>query len=133
MTSFSDDLAGKVLEEKDVISYILAGLDAEFNPFIESICGLIDPIFLSTMYSRTMALEAQIASQKAAHSYITVNATLCGRCNGGRSGASPTDTVAVVLVDQAMVVTVTILAPDRRASYARSLATLLFIVSILAL
>lgn len=41
MTGFTDDLAavGKKVDNEDVMSYILAGLDAVFNPFIENVCG----------------------------------------------------------------------------------------------
>lgn len=68
MTGFANDpvAAVKQLEDEDVISYILAGLDEEFNPFIENVCGRDDPLFLSAMYSQLLTAKARIEAQKAA-------------------------------------------------------------------
>lgn len=91
MTDYAVDLAAarKIPEDEDVISYILAGLDAGFNPFIESICGRTDPISLSTVYAQVLAAEARIVAQKATRSsYMTTNATSRGRGNGGHFGGS---------------------------------------------
>ena len=65
MKGYADEMAaaGKRLEDDEVISYILAGLDSEYNPCIESVCARVDPISLSDLYAQLLSTEARIASQ----------------------------------------------------------------------
>lgn len=92
MTGFADDLAaaGKKVDDEDLISYILAGLDADFNPFIENICGRSTPVSLGDMYAQMLAAEARIAAQRRNQHqhHLSVNAATRGRGRGGRGGPS---------------------------------------------
>jgi hypothetical protein len=46
MKEFVNEMAvtGKQLEDDDVISYILTGLDAEYNDLVENVRSRVDPI-----------------------------------------------------------------------------------------
>jgi hypothetical protein len=52
MKGFADKMAaaGKPLEDDDFISYVLAGLDQDYNSFMENVAGKTD-ISLSGLYS----------------------------------------------------------------------------------
>jgi hypothetical protein len=54
--------AGKPLDDDDVISYILNGLDADYNLLIEHVNGMTEPISPETLYSRLLDTEAHLAS-----------------------------------------------------------------------
>jgi hypothetical protein len=54
--------AGKPLDDDDVISYILNGLDADYNLLIEHVNGMTEPISPETFYSRLLDTEAHLAS-----------------------------------------------------------------------
>jgi hypothetical protein len=45
MKGYADEMvaAGKHLEDEDVICYILAGLDFEYNPFVEAFTTKTEP------------------------------------------------------------------------------------------
>jgi hypothetical protein len=43
--------AGKKLDDDDFISYILAGLDVEYNSVVSSIVGSVEPISFAELYS----------------------------------------------------------------------------------
>jgi hypothetical protein len=53
MKGFADEVAaaGKRLDE--VICYILAGLDVDFNPFVEAFTAKTEPQTLNDLYSST--------------------------------------------------------------------------------
>uniref|UniRef100_A0A0A9A673 Uncharacterized protein n=1 Tax=Arundo donax TaxID=35708 RepID=A0A0A9A673_ARUDO len=64
MTGFADELAAvdKQLEEEEVISYILMGLDSDYNPFVSSVVGK-DNLSLGDLYAQLLAFEARLESQ----------------------------------------------------------------------
>lgn len=71
-----------------LVAYILAGLDADFNPFVESICRQ-ESITLSDFYAQVLSSEARIDAQKREaqqHNYININVVACGRDSGDRCG-----------------------------------------------
>jgi hypothetical protein len=53
MKLLADDMAsaGKKLDDEDFISYIPAGLDAEYNSVVSSIAGHVEPITFAELYS----------------------------------------------------------------------------------
>jgi hypothetical protein len=53
MKGFVDEMAAadKRLEDEEVICYILAGLDVDFNPFVEAFTAKTDPQMLHDLYS----------------------------------------------------------------------------------
>jgi histone deacetylase 1/2 len=57
-------LAGKKLDEDDIINLLLNGLDSEYNPLVEAISGRVDQgITLSEAYSMLHTAEARLAAQ----------------------------------------------------------------------
>lgn len=126
MTGIVDDMAsaGKKVDDEDVVAYILTGLDAEYNPFVESICRQ-EVITLSDLYTQLLSTEACLESQQ--QSYISANATSRGRGSpfrgrgggrGGRDGGRGDygDVIGTRLV--------AILAPAPSVNSARRLGTL---------
>jgi hypothetical protein len=59
MKSLVDDmsLAGKKLDDEELCSYILAGLDAEYNSLVSSIAARIEPITISDPYSQILLMR----------------------------------------------------------------------------
>jgi hypothetical protein len=53
MKGFTDEMAavGKHLDDEEVITYILAGLDFEYNPFVEAFMVKTEPQTLNDLYS----------------------------------------------------------------------------------
>jgi hypothetical protein len=53
MKVLADDMAsvGKKLDDEDFISYILVGLDDEYNFVVSSIAGRVEPITFAELYS----------------------------------------------------------------------------------
>jgi hypothetical protein len=66
MKGFVDEMAvaGKRLDDEEVISYILAGLDIDFNPFIEAFTAKTESQTLNDLYSQLLIVEDRVESQK---------------------------------------------------------------------
>jgi hypothetical protein len=68
MHGYTDEMvaAGKPFDDNDddVISYILNGLDADYNSLIEHVNGMTDSISPETLYSCMLDTEARLAAQK---------------------------------------------------------------------
>jgi hypothetical protein len=60
MKGFTDEMAavGKHLDDEEVITYILAGLDFEYNPFVEAFMVKTEPQTLNDLYSQLLTAEA---------------------------------------------------------------------------
>jgi hypothetical protein len=65
MRDYPDEMAadGKALEDDDVVSHILNGLDTEYNLLIEHVNGMTDTTSLDVLYSRLLDTEAHLALQ----------------------------------------------------------------------
>ena len=66
--SLADEMAiaGKPLDTEDIVSYVLAGLDDEYNGFVAAITALIkaqQSISLGDLYSQFLSYEARLESQ----------------------------------------------------------------------
>jgi hypothetical protein len=84
MKGFTDEMvaASKCIEDEDVICYILAGLDLEYNPFVEAITGKTDPQTLNELYSQLLTAESRVEAQKE-QQHISVHAAFHGGRGGG--------------------------------------------------
>jgi hypothetical protein len=84
MKGYDDEMtaAGRRLEDEDIICCILAGLDFEYNPFVEAFTFKADPQTLNDLYSQLLTAEARAESQKE-HQEISVNAAFMGGRGGG--------------------------------------------------
>jgi hypothetical protein len=88
MKSYTDEMAaGKRLEEDDIVSYILSGLYAEFNPMVKSICAKTESTALSDLYAQMFSTKAHLEAQNSSQ-HMVVNATTrgSGRDGLGRGG-----------------------------------------------
>jgi hypothetical protein len=82
--SLADDMtsAGKKLDDKEIASYILTGLDYEYNSIVSSITVRVYPISLGELYSQLLAHETRIDLQSqgtGGQSSSSANTTSCGR------------------------------------------------------
>jgi hypothetical protein len=59
MKSLADEMAstGKKLDDDELTSYILVGLDAEYNSLVSSIAARVEPITFGKLYSQLLAFE----------------------------------------------------------------------------
>jgi hypothetical protein len=64
MKGYTDEMAGagKHLDDEEVITYILAGLDIDFNPFVEVFTTKTEPYTLNDLYSQLLTAEARVES-----------------------------------------------------------------------
>lgn len=90
MKGFADEMAaaGKKLDDDDLISHILNGLGAEYNPFVSAMTTK-DSLNLSDLYAQLLAYEARLIQQQGETStqfFSSVNAATRGRgfSSGGR-------------------------------------------------
>jgi hypothetical protein len=91
MRGYVDEMAtaGKPLDDDDVVSYILNGLDADYNSLIEQANGMAETISHETLYSHLLDTEAHLVAQKAQRKqkeqyHMLANATACGSNNNGK-------------------------------------------------
>jgi hypothetical protein len=67
MRGYVDEMAavGKAQDDDDSVSYILNGLDADYNSLIEHANGMTGPISLETLYAHLLDTEARLVAQEA--------------------------------------------------------------------
>ena len=53
----------KKLDDEELSSYILAGLDYEYNSLVSSIAARVEPATLGDMYSQLLAFETCLELQ----------------------------------------------------------------------
>jgi hypothetical protein len=65
MKGYANEMAaiGKRLEDDDIVSYILTGLDADYNLLVENINSRSEPISLSSLYAQLLSVEARLENQ----------------------------------------------------------------------
>jgi hypothetical protein len=78
MKEYADEMraAGKQLEDDVIVSYILTGLDAEYNGMVENVSSRTDLISLSNLFAQLFAAEARIENQNQAQ--MSANAATRG-------------------------------------------------------
>lgn len=62
MKTLADEMAsaGKPLEEEELVSYILSGLDMEYNPIVSTLVGRAEPASVGEVYSQLLSFEQRI-------------------------------------------------------------------------
>jgi hypothetical protein len=85
MKVLADDMAsvGKKLDDEDFISYILAGLDVEYNSVVSSIAGRVEPITLDELYSQLLAYENRLDLQGGGQGLSQSSTNNASRGRGG--------------------------------------------------
>jgi hypothetical protein len=75
MKTLADEMAStrKKLNDEELCSYILVGLDAEYNSLGSSIAARSDPITLGELYSQLLSFENSLELQKDGQSMSLVN------------------------------------------------------------
>jgi hypothetical protein len=77
MKILADEMASasKKLDDEELTSYILAGLDSEYNSIVSSIAARVKPISFGELYSQLVAHENRLDIQDGGqqHSHPSVN------------------------------------------------------------
>jgi hypothetical protein len=84
--------SGKPIDGDELISYIITGLDYDYNPVITSLVARADPLTIGEVYSQLLSYEQQMDLLRESDSY-SVNAATRGRGSyrgrgGNRGGGS---------------------------------------------
>jgi hypothetical protein len=81
MKALTDDIAsaGKKLDEEDLVGYILAGLDSDYNFVISTVATCTESISVSELYGQLIYHE-QRQELRGGQDYATVNAASRDRC-----------------------------------------------------
>jgi hypothetical protein len=89
MKSLVDDMAsaGKKLDDEELCSYRLAGLDYKYNSFVSSIAAKVKPVTLGELYSQLLAFENRLQIQNRAHQQ-QFSAQLSGQMHSSVNSAS---------------------------------------------
>lgn len=77
---------GKPLEDEYFIAYSLAGLDYDYNSFIENVSARSDPLAISDVYAQFLAAESRLDLQNAQQQASMNAAMRDGRTGGNRGG-----------------------------------------------
>jgi len=113
MKSLADDMAsaGKRLDDEEVTSYILSGLDIEYNPVVSAVAARTEPITLGELFTQLSSFEQRYALLSGHGSGSSANLASrggrgtgnnrgrgrggrgCGRGSGGRGSDSSERTV----------------------------------------
>jgi hypothetical protein len=69
MKSLADEMASveKALEDEELVSYVLAGLDFNFNPVVSAIVACVEPISIRELYAQLLSFEARWELTQGGH------------------------------------------------------------------
>lgn len=84
MKTLADNMAatGKKLDDEEIASYILAGLDVDFSPVISIVARRTEPVTLDELYTQLVSWEQRMDLLQAGGSGSSTNAAT----RGGRGG-----------------------------------------------
>ncbi|WVZ57430.1 hypothetical protein U9M48_007816 [Paspalum notatum var. saurae] len=88
MKAIGDELAaaGNPVGDDEMVSFILSGLDFDYNPIVSSVLSRIEPITLSELYSQILAFETRLQmfqDQNSSSSQFQSSANAATRGRGG--------------------------------------------------
>lgn len=91
--------AGKRLEDEELVSYILTGLDQDFDPVVSAVTARVEPMSVGELYTQLVSFEQrmEIKNSPGGHNSSVNSVTKSGRGGnnnsrgrghngGGRSG-----------------------------------------------
>lgn len=86
MRGLTDEMAsaGKRLDDEDLVSYILAGLDAEFNLVVSVVAAPVEPILVGKLFSQLSSFEQRMQLLQGPNQSSASSASR-GRCGGNQS------------------------------------------------
>ncbi|XP_048574139.1 glycine-rich RNA-binding protein GRP2A-like [Triticum urartu] len=89
MKGIADQLAaaGKKMDDDDLVSQILSGLDADYNPFVSALSTKVNEqaITLAELFSGLLVAESRLEAQNQVSQQLSVNLV----AKGGRGGGYP--------------------------------------------
>ncbi len=80
MRALADELAvtGKVVDDDDLISYIIAGLDEDYEPVIQSIVGRPDQVSVGEAFAQLLSFEHRLLLHRGEESQASANSASHG-------------------------------------------------------
>lgn len=103
MKNLADNMtiASKSIEDEELVSYILVGLDLDYNPVTSAVAVRVDPISVADLLKQLISFESRfeiyLQGTQGAQSHSSVNAA----ARGGRGGFGRGGKVALQLQDVA--------------------------------
>ena len=95
MTSLAHTLAsvGQPLLDADFTTFVLNGLDDDYDNLIENVHGRDDTLPRRELYARLLGREQRIKARRVSPSFVSANAATCGKPqkptpSGGKPPAS---------------------------------------------
>ena len=70
--------SGKALDEEEVISHILAGLDEEYDPVVSAMCSRVEAVKIPELFSQLLSFETRL-NLRGGSSQSSANAAARGR------------------------------------------------------
>lgn len=91
MRALSDEMiaAGKPLDDEELVSYILAGLDLEFNPVVSAVVAKVEPITVGELYSQLLSFEQRVDLYQRNQAGSSANSAGRGRGGFDSHGRAP--------------------------------------------
>jgi hypothetical protein len=89
MRTLGDEMvaAGKPIDDDELLTYILTGLDMEFKPVVTSLLARKESVTVSEAYSQLLAFETRMEIMGSGSSGSSVNSANCdGRGGSGGRG-----------------------------------------------
>jgi hypothetical protein len=85
MKSLTDEMASvkKKVDDEELVSYILAGLDEEYSPVVSALLARVEPVSVAEAHSQLLSFENRINLMHRGH-----QASSNAACRG-RGGPSP--------------------------------------------
>lgn len=86
--SFSDEMAaaGKPMDDEEIVAYILAGLDEEYDPVVSVITGRTEAVTIADTYTQLLSFEDRLSRRAAQHSANAASRGRGGNQQGRGSG-----------------------------------------------
>ncbi|KAK1631350.1 hypothetical protein QYE76_005665 [Lolium multiflorum] len=83
--TLADEMAatGKKLDEEDIVSYVLAGLDSDYNSIVSAMCYRVEPVTVAELYSQLLSYETRIDLLHGGGNQSSVNTAFRGGRGGG--------------------------------------------------
>lgn len=78
--------AGRKIGDEEFVSYILVGLDLEFNLIVSTIAACVEPISVGDLYTKLMSFELRMEIHGGGNQSSANTATRGGRGNNSRGG-----------------------------------------------
>lgn len=81
MKALGDEFAttGRVLDEEEMVSYILTGLDMDYNPLVSSIVARTDPISVSDLYAQVLNYDTRMELLQGSNAQFQSSANIASR------------------------------------------------------